>query len=128
MSFGKELCKISAEAAMRRCGETVWESLKETLKSFAQETGERGCNIFFRDIPSKLIAQLELLGAKEEIEFINWDSPSATGHPGKPFEQIGVITWDRAWFFSKYPFKVSNYAILVSCDEEKRIIIGFIDT
>lgn len=131
MSFGKELCNLSAEAAKKgallRDGEAVWNPLKETLKSFAQETGERGCNIFFQDIPNAIISQLERLTAKEEIEFMNWNSPSDAGHPGKPFEQIGIITWDSSWYFTKYPFKVSRYSIIVSYDEDNEIKTEFVD-
>ena len=68
MSFGKELCKLSDEAtatkndALRqevlREGEEVWNLIKEALKKFAQETGERGCNIFFQDFSIEVIAQL----------------------------------------------------------------------
>lgn len=120
MSFGKELCNLSVEAAkngaLLRDGEDVWKPLKETLKDFAKKTGERGCNVFFKNIPNVVIAQLERLAAKDEIEFMNWNSPSDAGHPGKPFEQIGVITWDSSWYFSKYPFKVSRFSIIVSND------------
>ena len=121
MSFAKELCNLSAEAAkngaLLRDGKVVWDPIKEALKDFAKETGERGCNVFFQDIPDQTIAQLDRLATADGLEFMNWNSPSDAGHPGKPFEQIGVITWDSSWYFSKYPFKVSRYSLIVSNDD-----------
>lgn len=122
MSFGKKLCNLSIEAAkngaLLRDGEEVWKPLKETLEEFAKKTGERGCNIFFENIPNSVIAQLKGLGVKDDIELMNWNSPSDAGHPGPPFEQIGVITWDSSWYFSKYPFKVSRYSIVVEKNDD----------
>lgn len=121
MSFGKELCYLSAEAAQNgallRDGKEVWDPIKEALKDFAKETGERGCNVFFQNIPNQVIAQLKKLAATDEIEFMNWNSPSDAGHPGQPFKQIGVITWDSSWYFSRYPFKVSRYSLIVSNED-----------
>ena len=121
MSFGKELCNLSAKAAkngaLLRDGKEVWNPIKEALKDFAKKTGERGCNVFFQDIPDQVIAQLKPLAAADEIEFMNWNSPSDAGHPGKPFEQIGVITWDSSWYFSRYPLKVSRFSLIVSNDD-----------
>ena len=121
MSFGKELCNLSAEAAkngaLLRDGKEVWDSIKEALKDFAQDTGERGCNVFFQDIPNHVITQLARLADADEIKFMNWNSPSDAGHPGEPFEQIGVITWDSSWYFSKYPLKVSRFSLIVSNDD-----------
>lgn len=118
MSFGKELRDLSSEAvqngALLRDGMNVWNPIKEALKEFAKETGERGCNVFFQNISDQVISQLGQLATADEIEFINWNSPSDSGHPGKPFEQIGVITWDSSWYFSKYPLKVSRYSLIVS--------------
>lgn len=122
MSFGQELCNLSAEAtkngAQLRDGKEVWNPIKEALKDFAKETGERGCNVFFQDIPDQIIAQLDSLATADELEFMNWNSPSDAGHPGKPFEQIGVITWDSSWYFIKYPFKVSRYSLIVSKNDD----------
>lgn len=121
MSFAKELCNLSAEAAkngaLLRDRKVVWDPIKEALKDFAKETGERGLNVFFKGIPDQVIAQLERLVTDDGLEFMNWNSPSDAGHPGKPFEQIGVITWDSSWYFSKYPFKVSRYSLIVSNDD-----------
>ena len=46
MSFVKELCKLSVEASKKGAhlqdGKKVWEPIKETLRTFAKKTGERG--------------------------------------------------------------------------------------
>lgn len=123
MSFAEELCNLSVaveaekNSTLLQEGKVVWDSIKKALKDFAKETGERGCNVFFLDISDQIIAQLEPLAKADKLVFMNWNSPSDAGHPGKPFEQIGVITWDPSWYFSKYPFKVSGYFLMVSNDD-----------
>lgn len=122
MSFGKELCNLSVEAQKKGAhlqdGKKVWEPIKETLRTFAKETGEKGCNIFFENIPDEVILMLQQLAENDEIELINWNSPSDAGHPGGNFDQIGVITWDSYWYFSTYPFKVSRFSLLVSKNDD----------
>lgn len=128
MSFGKELRDLSLVAinngALLRDGREVWDPIKEALKDFAKETGERGCNVFFENIPDQVIEQLKKLAKMDDIEFMNWNSPSDPGHPGKPFKQIGVITWDSSWYFAQYPFKVSRYSLIVSNNDGIKVEIA----
>ncbi len=128
MSFGKELRDLSLVAikngALLRDGREVWDPIKEALKDFAKETGERGCNVFFYNIPDQVIEQLKKLAKMDDIEFMNWNSPSDPGHPGKPFKQIGVITWDSSWYFAQYPFKVSRYSLIVSNNDGIKVEIA----
>lgn len=114
MKLGQELCNLSSEREKKV--EEVWNLMQEVLRRFAKKTGERGCNVFFDGVSEEAIEELIRLASEEDIELINWNSPKEPGHPGGNFEQIGIMVWDRSWYLSKYPFKVSLFSMLVSVE------------
>lgn len=118
-SFKEEVLKLSKNGDVLRKSEEVWKTIRKALKKFAKKTGERGCNVFFENVSDEVIGNLKWLASKDDIEFMNWE-PGEPGHPGKRFEQFGIINWDSSWYFSKYPFKVSIFSLTVS--EHKNII------
>lgn len=127
MSFGQELCNLSydteIDTEILRISKEMWAEIKEALKKFAKETGEKGLTVFFSNIPNEAIIQLKFLAVKDDVAFMYWDSVNEIEFQNNFNEQIGVIAWDSSWFFKKYLFKVSDYFMIVANEEKIKVEI-----
>lgn len=125
MSLGKELCSKSSIKNYSETAEKIWNSMKQPLLDFANETKEDGCTIVFLNIPDSDIQELKKIAEKEELVLYYW-YPDSPGHPGVKNQDLGIISWNIDYFLQKYPFKVSTNILLVTLNKKDEIEIDFI--
>lgn len=126
MDFRDELCILSEQNGSKKNKRSkTYKKFKKVLKDFSEKTGEKGINIFFDGYSDKSIKKIKEQAEEDGLEFI-WYTKGAKGAQND-LAPFGIIAWDTNSFLSKYPFKVSFYAVLCTKDGAE-ISVEWFDT